>query len=110
MSLNFLSMVRKGLREEAPLVFLAAWLSKKMEHVLLVDLDAGLVERVDPVKISRHRASALEEIEEIAKVISVHLLEFEDDVVVFANLGVGRDRAFESPVLDVAEGTALELV
>jgi hypothetical protein len=46
--------------------FLEARLSKKMEHVLLVDFDARLVEGVHAIEVSRHRASALEEVEEVA--------------------------------------------
>ena len=37
-----------------------------MEHVLLVDFDAGLVEGVHPIEVAAHRARPHEEIHEVA--------------------------------------------
>ena len=92
------------------LFLLVTWLAEQLEHVLLVDLDTRLIEGVDLIEVSRHRAGAFEEVEEVAEVVGVHLLELEDDVVVLSNFGVGRQGAFKGTVLDVAEAAAFEIV
>ena len=51
------------------LLFLEAWLSKKMEHVLLVDFDTWLIEWVDLIEVSAHGTGSLEEVEEIPRVL-----------------------------------------
>ena len=81
-----------------------------MEHVLLVDFDAWLVEWVDLVEVSAHRASSLEEVEEIAKVEWVHFLKLKDDVVVAALFGMGFDCSFEGFVLDASKGSSFEVI
>ena len=81
-----------------------------MEHVLLVDFDAWLIEWVDLIEVSAHGTGSLEEVEEIAKVEWVHLLEFKDDVVVSAFFGMGFDGSFEGFVLDAAKGSSFKVV
>lgn len=81
-----------------------------MEHVLLIDFDAWLVEWVDLVEVSAHRASSLKEVEEIAEVEWVHFFELKDDVVVAAFFGVGFDGSFEGFVLDAAKGSSFKVV
>ena len=81
-----------------------------MEHVLLVDFNAWLVEWVDLVEVSTHGASSLEEVEEIAKVEWIHFLQLKDDVVVAAFFGVGFDGSFEGFVLDASKGSSFKVV
>ena len=45
-------------------LLLVSWLAKKSEHVLLVSLNARLVERIHTENITADTASLLEEIEE----------------------------------------------
>ena len=81
-----------------------------MEHVLLVDFDAWLVEWVDLVEVSAHGTGSLEEVEEITKVEWVHFLKLKDDVVVAAFFGVGFDGSFEGFVLDASKGSSFKVV
>ena len=55
-------------------VFLETRFSKKMEHVLLVDFDAWLVEWVHFVEVCAHGTGSFEEVEEITKVEWIHFL------------------------------------
>ena len=48
-------------------------LSKELEHIALVDLDARLVEGVDVEKIGRESAGTEEEIHEVSEIIGIHL-------------------------------------
>ena len=91
-------------------VFLETRFSKKMEHVLLVDFDAWLVEWVDLIEVSAHGTGSLEEVEEIAKVEWVHFLKLKDDVVVAAFFGMGFDGSFKGFVLDASKGSSFEVV
>lgn len=81
-----------------------------MEHVLLVDFDAWLVEWVDLVEVSAHGTGSLEEVEEIAKVVWVHFLEFKDDIVVAAFFGMGFDGSFKGFILDASKGSSFKVV
>ena len=81
-----------------------------MEHVLLVDFDAWLIEWVDLIEVSAHGAGSLKEVEEITKVEWVHFLEFKDDVVITAFFGVGFDGSFKGFVLDASKGSSFKVV
>ena len=56
-------------------LFLITGFAEEAEHVLLVDLDAGLIKRVDPIQIGRHGAGAAEEIHQFAHREGVHLVD-----------------------------------
>ena len=79
------------------------WFSKKMEHVLLVDFDSRLIEGVHPIEICGHRARLHKEVEEVTQVVAIHLLHFDDEVVVLAGDGVGFDGALKGLLLDFGE-------
>ena len=55
-------------------------LSKKSEHVLLISLDAWLVERIHAKHVAADSACLLEEIEEGTEVVLVHALDGEGDL------------------------------
>ena len=56
---------------------LVAWLAEEGEHVLLVGLDARLVERIDAEHVAADTAGLLEEIEEGSEVVFVDALDAE---------------------------------
>ena len=61
-------------------LLLIAWLAKKSEHVLLVSLNAWLVERIHTEDIAADTASLLEEIEEGSEVVLVDALDAEREL------------------------------
>ena len=54
--------------------FFVAWLFEQGEHILLVSLYTGLVEWIDTEDVTRDTTSALEEIDELAKIVLVELV------------------------------------
>ena len=80
-----------------------------MEHVLLIELDAGLVERVHAQHIGGDAARQLEEVEQLAERIGIDLVGLQHDVR-YAAVDVGAERALEGLLLDKVERLALEVV
>ena len=56
-------------------LLLIAWLAEKSEHILLVCLDARLVEWVNVNHVTADTASLLEEIEESSDVVLIDTLD-----------------------------------
>ena len=86
-----------------------AGLTQQVEHILLIELDAGLVERVHAQHIGGDAARQLEEVEQLAERIGIDLVGLQHDVR-HAAVDVGAERALEGLLLDKVERLALEVV
>ena len=68
-----------------------AWLFEQGEHVLLVSLYTGLVERIDTEDVTRDTAGTLEEVDELAEVVLIELVNLNLEVghaaIDMSNLG-----------------------
>lgn len=70
---DFLDFILDGL------LVLVSWLSKELEHVLLVDFDTWLVERIDAEKIGGEGTGTEEEVDHVSEVVGIHLVDGQDD-------------------------------
>ena len=61
-------------------LLLVARLAEQREHILLVGFHAGLIERIDPERITAHAAGLLEEIEQRSQIILVELGQLDPDI------------------------------
>ena len=65
---------------ESSLLILIARLAEESEHILLVALNAGLVEGVDTEHISAYGASLLEEVNHVAEALLSSVIKLENNV------------------------------
>ena len=78
-----------------------------MEHILLINLYARLVEWVNSIEIAAHRAGAHVEIHKVTKAIGIHVIEGDDNVWHAAGFAMGLEGSFHGLLRDIAEGLAV---
>ena len=81
-----------------------------MEHVLLVDFDAGLVEGVHLIEVAAHRARPHEVIHKLAKGRGGQTVKGDQDIGDASGLGVGLNGAHHGFLLDKVHGLAVEVI
>ena len=88
---------------------LVSGLAEKREHILLVRLNAGLVEGIYAEHITRKCASDLEEVDEVTERVRASVLHFDKDIG-HAAVNVSKQSSLHSGLLYLVEINAREEV